>query len=449
METTAGMSGSRLRRWLPVLVAGAVICPVNAAEVATFEHNYDVGIGFSDNVKLGSIDPIDETIASAGLHIAVAKDTRRVQADILGNLEYLKYLDDTYDPELRGEFVGNANVAIVPERFDWAFQDNFGQIRRDPLAELSPSNLENVNVFSTGPSLYLGVSTSNQVELSARYSKVDYEFSPFDSERYSGAVSLQRRLSNSSLAALTATRANVTLDAGVVESKFEISQLFAQYSIDGRRGSLAVDAGVGRVDRNGEGENSLLLRVASERNVGSRSILRMNLGREISDSGQSLQFQQGLDGTGLSAPALFSTDGTYINNYANVEWDVVGRLTTVGVNATYYLESYPDRDDRDLTRLRAGAHFIRELGSRLSWRVNADVLRTELTEATAYFTEYRLGTGLTWRLGANLYSEFTYDYQQRVSQALLADYTENRVWLRLRYGKAITRTKSVISTLSD
>jgi hypothetical protein len=67
-----------------------------------------LGAGRSDNIKRTATNPIDETIASLGVDAAYFQDSKRLYVNILGDLSYLDYLDDTYEREV----VGNADAQL-------------------------------------------------------------------------------------------------------------------------------------------------------------------------------------------------------------------------------------------------------------------------------------------------------------------------------------------------
>ncbi len=69
-----------------------------------------LGIGHSDNIRRVSSNAEDESIAQAGLELAVTEKTRRFDADFVSDLAYMDYLHNTYSSEIVGNARGNAAV---------------------------------------------------------------------------------------------------------------------------------------------------------------------------------------------------------------------------------------------------------------------------------------------------------------------------------------------------
>ncbi len=82
--------------------------------------------------------------------------------------------------------------------------DNFGQTQPDLLTPVTPANSENINYFSTGPDLTLRLAPTTELRLGARYSLVNYQISPFDSDRVSGSLVLTRSIAERSSVSLNA-----------------------------------------------------------------------------------------------------------------------------------------------------------------------------------------------------------------------------------------------------
>ena len=126
--------GSRLRFGLLALGASAT------AAAGNFDYQVTAGAAHSDNIARVETGKTEEDIANAGFKFSFDQQTRKIDADLVGNFDYQKFLDDTYDNELIGGFNGNVKVAFVPERFDWTFADNFGQVLVDPFQPSTPLN---------------------------------------------------------------------------------------------------------------------------------------------------------------------------------------------------------------------------------------------------------------------------------------------------------------------
>ena len=173
---------------------------------AELEAEVRAGVGVSDNIARTSTMEIDETIATVGFDFAATEQTRRLDLDIRSNVDYLDYVDDTFDAEWVGGLNGLAIFSLIDERLTWEIRDNFGQQLLDPLEVARPGNRENVNFFTTGPTLTSSAGGRNPIVLDARYSRVSYEERPFDNDRLSGRLSVGRNTSRDATASLNCLR---------------------------------------------------------------------------------------------------------------------------------------------------------------------------------------------------------------------------------------------------
>ena len=169
-----------------LLLASALLlaCGMQSLAAAELEAEVRAGVGVSDNIARTSTLEIEETITTVGFEFAATEQTRRLDLNIRSNVDYLNYVDDTFDAEWVGGLDGYANFSLIDERLSWDIRDNFGQQLLDPLEAARPGNRENVNFFTTGPTLTLSPGGRTPMVLDARYSRVGYEERPLVSIDY-------------------------------------------------------------------------------------------------------------------------------------------------------------------------------------------------------------------------------------------------------------------------
>src|SRR5579859_2144237 len=218
-------------------------------------YGIDAGVGESDNVTLVSANKLSQTIATTDLDFVLREQSRLLAAHATGAFSYLAYLQNAYGSQLVGRFDGQGKIAIIPGRLIWTVEDNFGQAAIDPYTAVTPSNMENINYFSTGPDLHLRLGGVNFIDVSARYSRAQYQSSPFDSNRGLGSLDVGRDISAGASVSLDAEFERVMFDkAGVqatsttipgttttspvVNNDFNRTSAFGRYEIHGARTDL-------------------------------------------------------------------------------------------------------------------------------------------------------------------------------------------------------------------
>lgn len=427
-RTRSPRSGWMLWLLLP-LAAGAADVQVNAG----------LGVGRTDNVRRVPVAEESATISQATLQFAVAENTRRMVLDVAADLAFQDYADNAYDSELIGSLDGQLSLAFVPDRLLWVTSDRFGQTRPDLFAAATPENRENINYFSTGPDGLLRFGESNRMRLGARYSRVDFETSPYDSERASGSLALQHDMSSGGALSLNVATERVDFALAGSGADYDRRQVFVGYDIESDRMTLHAAAGASQIDRDDTRQNSGLLRLDVERRIATRSLLTLGVGRELTDAG-SLFGQLGQTSVvSASAESLARTSNPFTSEHVRAGWDVAGRVTRLGVSGSLFRESYEQSPALDRDRAVVEAHIFRQLGSRLGARLTASHARDNFRNVAGDANESGAVLGLSWRVGRQLSVDLSAERSERDADNPLSDYTENRAWLNVRWGTEFIR----------
>ncbi len=147
------MKSRRLERATQVALISAAVA-MSQAHAATLM-TLDLGVEHTDNAGRSEVDPQSESIGTAGLGLDIDTQRPRLSAEVGANLDYRRYLDDTFDPEVVGGVDANLGFALIPERIVWILEDNYGQISNNRLVADSPDNRQDFNYLSTGPDITL------------------------------------------------------------------------------------------------------------------------------------------------------------------------------------------------------------------------------------------------------------------------------------------------------
>lgn len=422
-------------------LAGAVLA---ALPVAAAEFHYEAGLsyGHTDNIRRTSENPVSEDIAAANLRFSLDETTRRLRADVVGDLAWNEYLDDTFDSELTGNFAGNATFGLVPERFEWFLGDSFGQVLSDPFLPATPENRENINQFATGPNFYLGFGSQMRLQLNARYVLTDFERLPFDSESFRGEIGLVRLLSGRSSISMNLRSEDVSLDDAALQADYKNTEAFLRYDISGARTNLRTDLGWSQLDRDSatDAEDGLLLRIDASRRLTASSTAQLTAGREFSNAGSA--FAGGLSSTGVDisitpgrqSPLPFTSD------YATLRWNFARNRTGLGLFGSWAERTHEDDPMLDQTMTSLGVQVRRDLSPNASLSADLGSTQGDFAQPGGEYDEINAGLTLNWRLTRHLTLQFSYDYLDRDSESLAASFEENRIWLSFLFGSGRPRS---------
>ena len=398
-----------------------------------------MGIGHSDNIRRVSSGAEDESIAQAGLELAVTENTRRLDADLVSDLAYMDYLHNTYSSELVGNARGNAVVNLIEDHLQWAVSDNFGQTQTDLFSPVTPANSENVNYFSTGPDLRFRLAPTTEVRLGARYSLVNYEISPFDNDRVSGTLALVRNIDARSSVSLNAEHDHVEFADQTVNTDFDNDALYLAYDAEGSRTKVTINVGVSRIKSSGTKENGSLLRLDLSRKLTARSALDFSIGRELTDVGASFGSQKISDNVSLNTQSLASSSSPYLDEFVSMGWNATGKRTRIGASVHYNQENYLLQSSQDRDHTAAQAYVSRDLGPRLSARLVGDYAKDDFKQQGGDSDETSIAFGFSFLASRLLRIDLSVERYNRKSDLTSGDYREDRAWLKLRYGDAFVR----------
>ena len=423
----------------------------------------DAGIGEADNINLTPTNKVSQTIALVDLDFETKERSERLDADAHGAFSYLDFLQGAYGSELLGRFDGKAELALIQDRLIWRFDDHFGQAQLDPFAAVTPTNQENVNVFSTGPQLELRFGPTVFLNAGARYTRTDYQTSPFDSNRFEGDLAVGTNLSSRSSASVDGSFERVlftttVIDGILVNTNFNRSSVFGHYELDGARTTLIANVGVTKVDQGSDSDTGPSAKLQVARKLSSASKLTFTLGRDLTDASAGFgNLQAGaipVVGTAPAAQQLLN----YTVTYATGEWSYQRNRTGIYVSANWERDQYSSQPQLDLARSQLQFRFNRQLTRRFSADFSASIGRVtypnpnllEVNEpqpiltnsAASGFaeTDGRIGTNLTYHYGKGLEILLRYDHTTRIVSGVASGtgYQDNRIFLTVGYrpGKA-------------
>jgi Putative beta-barrel porin 2 len=407
-----------------------VLCsPVSAQEAAAPEQKtvltFAVGGVSSDNIQRLSVDEEAGTIGTAGIRFAYGQQTRRIDTDIDLNAAYQHYFDDEYDDDVIGGVNATLDVGLVPDRLLWTFRENFGQISFNPLEASTPDNRENLNLFTTGPSLILNFGDATELKISALHSSIDYEDRNLDGTQDQGELTLSRQLSGKSTLSAILNAGRYQFDDEIANPDYDKREALARYEIRGSRTTLTADLGYTEIEIDDKSDG-MLARLSVSRQVSEGGRLAIGAGTEFSSAGDIFRLDQGVGGVQLDDENVIGTSDPFERNYANIGYDFDRHRTTLGVSANYSSEQYETSSALDRKVMTYSAYFTRRLSAVLSARLFASLDQDRYDELDVDIDETTAGVSADWVLGRRLTLRFQYEHTDRESSNDVSEYTENQ-----------------------
>lgn len=428
--------GHLRRNWVAApAAAGVMALIVGAPAQAEISASAEAGVGYSDNLTRVPEDEVGETIGTVGLDLLWQERTRRIRGDAVADLSYFEYMDNTYDSELVGTANGTLALGIVPERLNWVVQDTFGQAQSDPFAASTPGTREDLNYFSTGPDLTVRMGSTGFGRLFGRWSSTNYEDSPLDADRTTGGLSIGRRASPRSELSLNAVTESIDFD-DPVNTDYDRDSAFIGWQLDASRTTIDADVGYTWLERDGsDKEGSALINISVSREISAASTVRLALGQQLGDAGDSLRSQLSGNVVGGGASQITATSDPFESRLVSLDWSYSRGRTGFNLGASHIKDEYETQSQFDRKRNVFTAGYSRRMASALTLDFRATLEDEKFTTTGGESDELRLQATLNWRawrtLGVRLLVE-RFDRNTNSSTGV-GEFEENRAFLTLAY----------------
>lgn len=411
-----------------------------SAGAANLDYQVTLGAGYSDNIARTAQNETSDGILAPGLQFSFDEASRRLQADLVGNFAYYEYLDNTFDSELLGNFAGNARFSLVPQRFEWVVSDTFGQVLNDPFLPATPANRENMNNFMTGPDAIVPFGSNTRLRAGARYGVTTYEHQAFDSNTVMGQLALEHQLSAFSAVSLNGSMRQINYDESALNGDYDQTETFARYSAEGARTNLSVDAGYTALnqDATDKTQGGLLFRLEVARRLSESSTVSLSGGREFANSAGAFGAGQVGLPTNIGAAPGRQTIQPFMNEHVNLGYTFKRQRTGFSLSASWEDRSFEDQAGLDETLTGLVATVTRELTPRTTLAIDGGYRKGDFKDEGTY-TDLSGGVSVNWRLSQRVTLAFAYDHFDRNSDRPAGDYTENRYWLTIGYGRGVPR----------
>jgi hypothetical protein len=433
-------AAGRLRRVLkcvgPLLLA--VGSPALAQQQEQLGWGVDLGARYTDNVGRQDVNEESETVGIAGVRFNFDVDRRRLDGHAAADLRYQKYFDDTFDNEVAGGLDALLSFAFVPERFLWVVADNYGQVANNRQAVDNPDNRQDINYFSTGPDINIGLGTRTTLQLSGRWEDAYIERTDQDNETVLGSAALARQLSAAATLSLNYSTSEVDFDDDTQFFDYTEEQAFLRLALTGSRTTLTLDGGGSRVEQDDidSKQESLLARLQLTREVGVRSQMRLVVGTTPSNTAQAFRRDQENGGVDVGPEGAIAAGDSFQQDYAyltfTTEWDRGGLTALLSARS----DDHDVQSDLDREQYRGTLTLARDLTRSVTMDVHGTYLDEKFTESGFSFDEWGAGLGLRWEISRQFSMRLRADHFVGSSDDGSRDYTENRAYIGFTYSSS-------------
>ena len=412
----------------------ALLCAATDVGATDVEASATLGAGYTDNLGRDFDNKTSSEIGLVGVNFGLSKRTRKIDAYIRSGFQYLYYDIENFDSEVVGGGEARIETSLIEDHLKWTINDNYGQQLLDPFLPAQPTNRENVNYFSTGPTLDVPLGDRNLLNITGLYSNVNYETSPFDNTGWEAGIQLAREFRTDQLLSLNANRNATYYDNGGLSRDYDRYEYFARLDSHRGRNEVQVDVGYNELDFGlQETSGGGLIRITWERELSSASTLTLNGGSDYASQADRLRYVQANQREIGSTADVEGQDVPFRNDYFNVDYGHTRDRTTFDVGLEWNKEDYEGRSDRNRNIWRLVAYLRRMLSHKTYGEFGVQAVRREYSGLTRTDDD----TDITLLFGVYLSPRVTLDLQylffNRNSNENTGEFTENRIFLNLSY----------------
>ncbi len=420
-----------------VLAAGGEISPwVSVAGVYSDNPSYS----HSNATGATAIDTL------AGLRVR-RSGTVTTNADV--SLLYREYVQGPLASQLRPAANALVMINALPERFWLTAEDNLGQISTQVFDALAAQDRQNVNFASLGPDLLVPLGSRNQLGVQARYGRVTYQHSNFDSDRYNGRLGLIHLISEYSQISADYDYQRIEYRLKDLYPRIDGDAGYLRFSGESLRTYLELEGGVEgiKVGAAGQRRSAPHASIAIQRRISKRTTLNAEYSHGFADAADTLRtdIRQG-GGGDLNVQAVsepFTVDDGYLTLIRS------GARGVAQLRVTWEQETYRQNIllDRKVHGADGGVDYrlspLWTLAGKVRW------LHQEYTNTDVHNDRLQGSLGLTRRLGRSLQAALVAVRTRSTGNLDTDTFTENRVSLIVSYSPPELNSKKIFDPVTE
>ncbi len=392
---------------------------------------------YSSNIARTADNEIEEYTNGLLLELGFRERSSALEGSVAARVEYLTYRSGLFADETRTALNADLRWALLRDRIFWVVED---LATIEPVVyrqARTPGNVQQTNLFVTGPSLSHRLGDSGKVTADLRFMNSYAEITrEFRSNRWHLALGLVQQYS-----LYTDLSANLSLIS--TDYALEYADDFRQANLylawDRHRGSSGFRLELGRSAvrfDDGEERNAPHLRWVWNRVISSASRMRMILGHGFSDAAQ---YALGRDRDTPVGERRFATASNIISSqvYEGSELDLVYRLqwarSDLEIGMNHQRQIYPRSPDMDQNLLNARVEWSTGFHGGMSTDLGISFSRTEYGWDERVDDTMAPYFGLHMQRSSRVYYGIRAGREIRESSEDGSDYDDTVISLRLGY----------------
>jgi hypothetical protein len=439
------MPSSSQSRVAPLVGLATIIF---TADALAFDTDYYVGarVASTDNIFLVTADQNEEneTPVSAIAGIQVSELSSLLELSGEAGFQYIDYIENTFNNELLANASVDAEFFILPQRFHWTIDDDYGQVLGDSLAVPDPSNRENTNVFVTGPNVFFRISNRDVLALSGRFVDDWYEDQDYDNQRTILGGSYRRNLAGERSIGLFVSQMDVEYES---YTDYDRKDAFFRFESETSKSSLKVDVGYSEIAvdpqvTEGDGlsveseSSGLLFATEFTREISGATRITAKYGNSYSDSGERFrELNEAGNGVDMNAEDVNVSDEPFRLQEFMLSVDRSTNIDNLSIQLGFDDEDYTQSSEDDRQRKNLYMSYMRRITTALRLGLNANYSQQEYSQEQRENKDWSVSLVGTFDLTENIGLQLSLGPRKRTSSGANpgSDFKESRALLEIVY----------------
>lgn len=437
----AGLGAGHGTRKIAGLVALLLGIPVPAFAI---DIQYEVGgtARASDNINLAETNPSSDVLLSPSISFEAQQSGASLELSARGRLEYLYYVDKTFEDETRAEMAAELDWTMVPERANFIVQDYLTRQLVNAFDSPTSANEQLVNILIAGPTLHTRFSEATKGQLDFRYAISDAQESrDFNSDRHGIAGRLLREIGAKQ--SLSANVEASSIDYSTAQPAFDYTRQDAYLGYESNLAAVDVKADLGyswlKPKSGGKHISGPLVRANLDWRLAPRSLIAAVVAYQVTDATQNLVARGGaLEGwsfgdlTDINPDAILTPE-LYRIRRGDVRYVFTDERVVLAVRTYFERLRYVNAVQFDESSM--GAAFDVDYKFRPRWSLSFQVGREdrEFDASGRDDADLYMSVAIANEITRNWIWVFELIHRERDSNAVGRDYEENAAAISLIY----------------
>lgn len=330
--------------------------------------------GAIDSDNLAQAPPALEESATIGMielggELEHATRTLLVDAEALHS--YRHFFRTDFSDENRSQLRASVDWMPIRDVLRISATETYGQLALNPAEGLLPSNYENANVVTAGPTLMIPLGSDTRIVAEGEYRAASFAESPVDTSRRFGQLTLERELSRLFTVFAAGSVASVDFDIDGLTRGYDVNTIEVGMDGIGRRTALSLHAGRDSVDFGADHFSGSTFQLDLERRLTSTTRLFATARREITDSAQVFQLGQVTDPAMSSIRDIQITSQPMQRTQYRLGWVWAGARANLNLQGGFISEKF-DVLAPDPLLANGVDRIVREFGAATTYRIRGN-----------------------------------------------------------------------------